>query len=1330
MGDRSSADVSPVKSAAVAAFDVFLSHNSRDKPAVERIAERLKRAGLEPWIDKWCLTPGGRWQQELAEGLTASSACAVFISTADLGDWEREELGVAQNRAAIDRSFRLFAVLLPGLPEPFQPSALPPFLATRMWVDFRRGYDDTRALQSLINAVKGIPLGPETPIDRRSDVCPYQGLQTFDEEHSEFFFGRDADIQRLVEKLKSSRFLAVLGPSGSGKSSLVRAGLVPALRQGALPGSESWTIRVITPGAHPLTAVAAQLLRLHSDQAMQSTVDGLSADERTLHHAVSLALANRHPAERLVWVVDQAEEIFTLCRDEQERARFFDNLLYAVAVPGGQCVVVLTLRADFYAKTAAYPELGQQMATQQFLVGPLDEEGLRQAIEEPARRVGLDLEPGLAGTILDDIALEPGALPLLEHALLELWERRRGTVLTLEGYRESGEVDGALSKRAEAIFTSFSPHEREVARRILLRLTEPGEGAEDTRRRASMAELLTSPAETEAVHSVVRVLTDARLLTTGADGAGGGSVEVSHEALIRGWPQLRQWVEEDRQGLRIHRRLGEAAREWAQLGRDPQSLYRGSRLLAASEWAELHKPDLNQLEREFLTSSHRHEQFELQTTKRRNQRLRLLVLALMLLLVGAAALAIFAIHQTDQANAQNRVAVSQAAAAEANTQLVDRLDRSILLSLEAFHSAPTLAARGSLLRAWVSSELIKTILHIDGYGGAVALAFIDDKTLAVGYATGKVVVWDLQDHRRIRELSEDHSKVLSLAFTPRAKLLASANEDATITIWDTRTWQMTGHMRTSHEWFSIAFNPAGTILASTTEERGAATVLWNVATRERFPKAIPMIANAIVFSPDGKMIAGGSNSYQTTVWDVATRRRLGRPLKDHTGYVNAVAFSPDGRTLASGAWDKTVVLWNVRSRQRLGTPFRGAGDVNSVAFSPDGRTLAAGGYGRRLVLWSLVTHRRLKLPLLRQSNTINSVTFSPDGNTVASADDDGTVMLYDLHAGSSLATPLLGEPHHASSVAFSPNGKLIAGGGSAGTVVWNTTTRRQIGGRLQGTRDVNRVAFSPDGRTLASGSNDAIVVLSDTSSHRPLGTPLKFPAEVYDVAFSPNGKIVAAAGDDNHIYLWDVATHHRLAALKGSDPSYGGVAFNPTGTTIAAGGDRGDLSFWNLPNHKRLRKVAQSRFVLYGLAYSFDGRTLAFAVDQDYLIKFLATASMRSIGEPLRFAHAPTGVAFSRDGRILVSADGDEVSFWDVQTHQLVGQPVSTGHDVNDLAISPDLTTIASAEASGKVLVWYSIPTARDITPIKNRLCRMVGRNLTASEWNEFMPGRSYHKTC
>ncbi|MGH8907454.1 MAG: TIR domain-containing protein [Egibacteraceae bacterium] len=492
-------------------FDVFLSYNRADEAVVEHVAERLREEGVQPWLDRWALTRGGRWQEEIVAGLGASGACAVFVGAHGLGDWTREELAVAQDRAAKDRDFRLFMVLLPGAIRSDDPSLA--LLATRTWIDLRAGIDD---VGDLLAAVSGgcAPAGGVAA--RGEDVCPYRGLEVFESDHAEFFFGRGHDIVRVVEKLRDSRFLAVLGPSGCGKSSLVRAGAIPALKEGALLGSQAWTVRLITPGARPCGALAAQLARLLPGESMQRTVDGLATDERSLDLAVSLALADRPAGERVVLVVDQFEEVFTLCADEAERAAFLANLCYAAGIPRGHVVVVVAMRADFYHRCAVYPQLAALMAAQQFLVSPLDRDGLRQVIEQPARRVGLDLEAGLAETILADVADRPGTLPLVEHVLWEVWQRRRGRTLTLEAYVASGGVEGALAQRADAIYQSLTPAQRQVARRVLLRLIQPGEGTEDTRRRATMAELLTRPEEQADLDAAVKALADGRLLRTWA----------------------------------------------------------------------------------------------------------------------------------------------------------------------------------------------------------------------------------------------------------------------------------------------------------------------------------------------------------------------------------------------------------------------------------------------------------------------------------------------------------------------------------------------------------------------------------------------------------------------------------------------------------------------------------------------------------------------------------------------------------------------------------------------------------------------------------------------
>jgi signal transduction histidine kinase len=605
-------------------YDVFLSHNSQDKPAVERLAHRLTdEAGLCPFLDKWHLVPGEPWQEALEEALDQSRTCAVFIGPRGIGPWEHEEMRAAIEQRVADRAFRVIPVLLPGA-ERGERGRLPAFLTRATWVEFRESLDDADAFHRLVAGIKGIAPGRGPDEVVYEGVCPYRGLQVFEEEHAPFFFGREAATEWLVNDLRpstrlrtgpstgsgrgGSRFLAVVGPSGSGKSSLVRAGLVPALRRGALPGSDGWPLCVFRPGHRPLESLAVALDQLvgpaDDPTALLRLMDALAADRRQLHLTTRLALTDA-PADRTIaLVVDQFEEIFTLCRDEGQRVAFIDNLLYASAIEDGRAVVVLTMRADFYGKCAVYPDLAARITDHQMLVSPMVEEELRQAIERPAQLVGLGFEGGLIETLLRDVEAEPGALPLLQHTLLELWERREGHRLTFAAYREIGRVQGAIAHRAEAIYGGFDAAQQAITRRVMLRLVAPGEGTEDTRRRARKSELLPTGAQAEATEAVIQTLADARLMTTMRDMATGEEqVDVSHEALIRGWPRLREWIDEDRVGLLTHRRLTEAASEWERHDRDESYLYRGARLAEAEEWVETHADDLNPLERKFLDSS-------------------------------------------------------------------------------------------------------------------------------------------------------------------------------------------------------------------------------------------------------------------------------------------------------------------------------------------------------------------------------------------------------------------------------------------------------------------------------------------------------------------------------------------------------------------------------------------------------------------------------------------------------------------------------------------------------------------------------------------------------
>ena len=414
------------RAALAARYDVALLLAPDERAAGEDLAARLREAEMLP-----LLAVAG--EPRAAEGIRASGACAVLVGRSGLGDWAREGLAAARALAVRDRAFRLVLVLLPGAPDPGDPSLA--YLAAQPWVDLRAGAADAMGAADLVRALRGADV-PAGLAPTAGDVSPYRGLEAFREEDADLFFGREQDVARLIERLRTGRFVAVLGASGSGKSSLVQAGLLPALRRDAVPGSGEWRVLEILPGARPLAALAGQLAHLPGAGA-PSAAD-LAADERALDMAAARALEGRPPDERVLVYVDQLEEVFTLCHDEGERAAFLGNLVYAATIPGGRTVVVATMRADFYHRLAEHPEARALIADHQVLVGPLDARGLRRAIEEPARRCGLELEPGLTRRVLTDVADRPGTLPLLEHLLYELWRRRRGRTLTLEAYAASG----------------------------------------------------------------------------------------------------------------------------------------------------------------------------------------------------------------------------------------------------------------------------------------------------------------------------------------------------------------------------------------------------------------------------------------------------------------------------------------------------------------------------------------------------------------------------------------------------------------------------------------------------------------------------------------------------------------------------------------------------------------------------------------------------------------------------------------------------------------------------------------------------------------------------
>ena len=581
------------------------------------------------------------------------------------------------------------------------------------------------------------------PAAAAEGVCPFKGLASFEPVDADYFFGRERLVAELVARVVGAGFLGIVGPSGSGKSSALRAGLLPALAAGVLPGSGGWQRWLLRPGERPLEALGTVLVSGAPDP-LGEALGALPADTR------------------LLLAVDQLEELFTACRSEAERAAFVETLVRAAADP--RALVVVALRADFYGRFAAYPALAELLGTNHVLVAPMQASELRRAIELPAGRAGLRVEPQLTDALVDDVEGEPGALPLLSTALLELWQKRDDNTLTLAAYRESGGVHGAVARLAERTYARVGDARRPLVRAVMLRLVGDGEGDAPVRRRAPLGEL--DLERNEDVAAVVETLADSRLVTVGE-----GFVEVAHEALLREWPRLREWIDEDAEGRRLRRHITRAAAEWNATGRDSGELYRGARLAAALDWSADHAVELNEVERLFVAESRDASEQEARQSRRTNQRLRVLLIGVAILLVAALAGATLALLQRGEARDAETAQVAERLGAQA---LVDEdLDRSLLLARQAVAIADTPQTRGSLLSALLRSPRAIGIMHgpESASPGGIALS-PDGRTIAVSDFFSKLLFFDARTFGQIGEPLRLAEWVESLAYSPDGKTLA------------------------------------------------------------------------------------------------------------------------------------------------------------------------------------------------------------------------------------------------------------------------------------------------------------------------------------------------------------------------------------------------------------------------------------------------------------------------------------------------------------------------------------------------------------------------------
>jgi WD40 repeat protein/transcriptional regulator with XRE-family HTH domain len=1263
------------------------------------------------------------------------------------------------------------------LPPPTQPESLPRILAACGETDPAR----LREWGSALARARRVP-------GRRAagTTAPYRGLASFEPEDAEWFFGREDLTRQLLIRATAdagstpgSRStpgsgspagvpLVVIGSSGSGKSSLLRAGLIPGLLTGDAPRP----LALFTPGASPLTELARQLVAAIA-AAEPGTLSGATASEieaalrsdpdRFACLTSRITVAGQ-PGEagriRPVIVVDQLEEVFTICPDSGERRAF----ITALCALSGPAVVVLALRADFYDRALRHPGLSRALQERQVVVGPMTWDQVRRAIVEPARKARLLVDEGLVELLLRDLTPpagagsassagpEPGVLPLLSHALLATWHSGNRGRLTVAGYQASGGIRDAIARTAEAAYEGLSEDQRDVARRLFLRLVHVADGAPETRSTAALTELRECPLGAASADDALARFVDQRLITLDADTA-----RITHEALITAWPRLRAWIDADREGLRARQRITEAAQAWDEAGRDSAALLRGGLLVAARAWAAdpVNRVSLAPLAQEFVDSGTAQEKIHQEAERKRTRRLRRLVATLTAAVLAAVTLAGYAFQQREAAATARDDSDSREAAIQASQIRGQSVSLAAQLSLAAYRISPTAQARAALLESSGTPAAARLVDSTDVVQ-AVNLS-PDHRVLAVAAADGTLRLWDVAHPGRPAPLgpplvAANRDPLYTTAFSPDGRLLAAAGAAKTVQLWDVSDPAhpvalkvvLTGPASTV---YSVAFSPSGDILAGGSADDTVR--LWNV-TGGGQARPVATLAGAagyvesVAFSPDGRTLAAGSEDRTVRLWDVIDPRRpalLGRPLAGPAALVTSVAFSRDGTLLAAGSQDDKVWLWNISQPARpvRAAPLTGATNwVNTVAFSPDGTGLAAGSSDDRVLVWHLAT--RAAAASLPHPQPVTSLAW--DGGRLITGDADGTVRNW------ALPPPVLLAGGPVNSIAFSPDGGMLAVG-SQDLELWNPGRRTMTAAATAPGTFINAVAFQPGarppgGRALAAGYGDGKVQLWQVTSggaETPLGQPMLASTHglAEFVTFSRNGRLLASAGDDGTVRVWSVSDPRRprlLATLNDSVNYVFSVAFSPDGRTLAAASGDNLTRLWDIANPARPvplgRPLAGPTSYAISVAFSPDGRTLAVG-SADKTVR-LWDVSQPARPAPLGAPHSgPAGyvysVAFSGNGQTLAAGATDgTVWLWNV-THRasptLVAELAGPAGQVYSVAFGRADRTLAAGGADGMVRIWDTSAAAAAAA-----VCADAGQPITRPEWASDIPGRRYDPPC
>ena len=1121
-----------------------------------------------------------------------------------------------------------------------------------------------------------VSLAPELD----DELCPYLGLEAFQAKNQHLFFGRQWLLEKLLNHLESHQLLVVMGSSGSGKSSVVLGGLLPHLVAGALPSSQDWLYYAsLVPGADPLTALARRLKPDDVDAAdwVSQQAKAFQSDSFHLLKLLTSEDSQLRDHRSVVLFVDQFEEVFTLCRNDAVRQAFVKNLVNFVQADDRSNRLILTMRTDFESQLMCLPDLSALFERSHIRVTAMDASELRAAIVDPADLVGLKFEEGLVDALLGDVLGEPTALPLLQFTLLKLWDHRERNRVTWAAYRRLGGGREALARSADALYDGLILEEQVTMKRILLRMVRPGEGLEVTSSRIPYSALFSTGEANDRVARVLRKLIDACLVRlTEGDMPSAAQVEVAHEALIRNWPRLVDWLEDERIRLRQRLRLTASAEQWEHTNRDSSALFSGVLLEDARGYE-----DLNALETEFVQTSIQRVEKQKQNAERTIQQLEQQK----------------EIAEILEASARAKNWFDTPNAALGLTLAISTAHQSRQSSAEVFTATMTTVSNSLLLGLQMASEKNRLIGHTDNIT-SVAFSF-DGQRIVSSSSDGTIGIWDAETGQMIGDALTGHSAgVASVAFSPNGQRIVSGSLDRTVRIWDAITGQPIGKPLTGHTNYvlTVAFSPDGQRMISGSSDGSVRT--WDVETGS--PVGNPLTHEADVsfaaFSPNADRVVCIHPGHTLVIWNALSGHPAGEPLMGHADVIQSVAFSPNGRLIVSGSRDRTVRIWDASTGRPVGIPLTNyRGSIMCVAFSADGRSVVSGSLDGTVSLWDVATSQPMRLPLIGHTDLLTSVAFSPDGQCVISGSWDKTLRIWDVSTGRKVGNSLIGHSRDVTSVAFSPNSRRVVSGSWDKTLrIWDADTGKLVGEPLRGHQSVvTSVTFSADGRSIVSSSLDKTLRLWDTDTGLPLGEPLSgHERSVLGVVFSldgqrlisasadkslrvwtvgsnsastgrvfaehtdaltcldlsPDGQCIACGSRDNTVLILDAQTgEQKYPSLRGHTSEVWWVAFSPDGQFIISGSWDTTVRIWNMRTGKPVRVLTGHNAPVEAVMYSPDGRRIV-SSSRDRTLRIWNALT----GEEICMLSGHQGivysVSFSPDGRRLVSGGTDAtVRFWE-----------------------------------------------------------------------------------